>query len=195
MRLSLRRDSSRIQHNNLVAESEYFLAAVGDKENRDAVMMVPLTQVGDQRRSCRTVQRSQWLIEQQRAGLRHQSPCQGDALPFASRNLRRSPVAQVIDAEAIEHLAAARSPLRCAQPVETVSHIFLGGQVREERQILLNIPDAPLPGGDVALLVRVVEVFTANGNPSVIGIGQARDAIEHCRFSGARRAKENREAG
>jgi len=117
MRLPLRRDSSRVEHNNLVAESKYFLAAVGDKENRDAVMMVPLTQIADQRRSGRTIQRSQWLIEQQGAGLGHQSPCQGDALPFASGNLRRSPVAQVIDAEAIEHLAAAGSPLGCAQPV------------------------------------------------------------------------------
>jgi hypothetical protein len=127
MRRSLRRDSSRVQHNNLVAESKYFLAAVGDKENRDAVMMVPLTQIGDQRRSCRTVQSSQRLIEEQCARLGHQSPCEGDALPFASRNLRRPPVAQVIDAEAIEHLAAARSPLGCAQPVKTVGHIFLGG--------------------------------------------------------------------
>jgi hypothetical protein len=67
--------------------------------------------------------------------------------------------------------------------------------VWEQRQILLNIPDASFPCGDVALLVRVVKVFTANGNPSVIRIGQARDAIEHCRFSGARSAKENREAG
>jgi hypothetical protein len=127
MRLSLRRNSSRVQHDNLVAESKYFLAAVGDKENRDAVIVVPLTQIADQRRSCRTVQRSQWLIEQQGARLRHQSPCQGDALSFASRNLRRSPVAQVIDAKPIEHLAAAGSPLGCAQPVETVCNIFLGG--------------------------------------------------------------------
>jgi len=67
--------------------------------------------------------------------------------------------------------------------------------VREQRQILLNISDAPLPGCDVALLVRVVKVFTANGNPSVIRIGQARDAIEHRRFSRARSAKENGEAG
>ena len=64
MRLSLRHDSSCVQHNDLVAQSKHLLTVVSDEENRDAVMLVPLPQIADQQRLRWTVQRSQWLIEQ-----------------------------------------------------------------------------------------------------------------------------------
>ena len=195
MRLSLRHDSSRIQHNDLVAEGKHFLAIVGDEKNRDAVMLVPLAQIADERRLRRTVQRSQWLIEQQRARFGHQRARQGDALALASGDLRRSPVAQVIDAERLEHLAAARLSLRRAQRAQTVSDVLLGGQVRKERQILMYVPDAPFPGGDVPLLLRVVKVFAANRNAPVVRIGQPGNAIEQRGFPRARSAEENRETG
>jgi len=156
MRQPLRHDSSRVEHDDLVAEGEHFLAIVRDEENRDAVMLVPPAQISDKRRLRWTIQRSQWLIEQQRAWFGHQSAGQGDALALASGNLRRSPVAQVLDAERGEHFAAARSPLRGAELVQPVSDVLLGSEVREECQVLMYVPDAPLPGSEVAVLLRVV---------------------------------------
>ena len=195
MRLPLRHDSSRVKHDDLVAEGKHFLAIMRDEENRDAVMLVPPAQIADQRRLRRTIQRSQWLIEQQRARFGHQRARQGDALALTSRNLRWSPVAQVIDAERGEHFAAARSPLRRAERAKAVSDVFLGGQVREERQVLMYVPDAPFPGGDVAFLLRVVKVFTANGDAPVVRIDQSGNAIEQRGFSRARSAEENRKTG
>jgi len=94
-------------------------------------MLVPITQVADESRFCRMVQRSQWLIEKQGARFGHQSARQGDALAFTSGDLRRTPVAQMIDAEGVEHLAAALFSLKRAQRAETVSDVLLGGQVRK----------------------------------------------------------------
>src|SRR5258708_19410395 len=91
MGLPLRHDSSCVQHNDLVAQGKHFLAIVRDEENRDTVMLVPLTEIADERRLRRTVQRSQWLIEQQRAWFGHQSPRQGHAPALASRNFPRPP--------------------------------------------------------------------------------------------------------
>jgi len=99
MRLALGYDYSGVKHNDFIAEGEYFLAIVSDEENWDAVMLVPPAQIADQRRLRWTVQRSQWLIEQQGARFGHESARQGDALALASGDLRRSPVAHVIDAE------------------------------------------------------------------------------------------------
>src|SRR5450759_1862332 len=178
MRLSLGHDSACVKHNDLIAEGKYFLAIVGDEENRDAMMLVPLTQIADERRLRRTVQRGQWLIEQQRAWFGHQSARQGDALAFASRDLRRSPVAQVIDAEQIEYFAASCFPLWRSECAETVSDVLLRGQVREECQVLMYVPDAPFPGCDVPLLLRVVKVFTANGNAPVVRIAQSGNTIQ-----------------
>src|SRR5271169_2558558 len=99
MRLSLGHDSSRVQHNDLVAEGKYFLAIMSNKKNRHAVMLVPLAQIADEKRLRRTVQSSQRLIEQQRPRFGHQRARQGDALALTSGDLRWPPVAQVIDAK------------------------------------------------------------------------------------------------
>src|ERR1039458_6357292 len=107
-------------------------------------MLVPAAQIADERRLRRTVQRSEWLIEQQRARFGHQSARQSDALALASRDLRRPPVPQVIDAERVEHFAAARFLLRRAERAKTVGDVLFGGQVREECQVLMYVPDAPL---------------------------------------------------
>src|SRR6266851_5660265 len=171
MGLPLRHDSSCVQHNDLVAQGKHFLAIVRDEENRDTVMLVPLTQIADERRLRRTVQRSQWLIE-------HQSARQGDALALASRNLRWPPVAQAIDAKQPEHLAAARLSLRRAERAQAVSDVLLCGQMRKERQILMHVPDASFPRCNVPLLFRVVKIFTANGDASFVWIAQPRNAIE-----------------
>ena len=101
----------------------------------------------------------------------------------------------MVDAKRLEHVAAARPPLVRAKRAQPVSDVLFGGQMREERQVLMYVPDAPFPGGDVALLFRVVKVFTANGNASFVRIAQSRDAIEQRGFSRARRAEDNRETG
>src|SRR5437660_12089262 len=100
MRRALGHDSSRVKHNDLVAEGKYFFVIVSDEENRDAVILVPLTQVAHQRRLRRAVEGGQRLIEQQGARFGYQRTCQGDALALASGDLRRPPIAEAIEAEA-----------------------------------------------------------------------------------------------
>src|SRR3979490_3400267 len=90
------------------------------------------------------------------------APADGWAPP--SRDLRRPPFAQVIDAEHPKHLAATPLPLRRAQRAKAVSDVLFSGQVRKERQILMYVSDAPFPGCDVSLFLRVVQLFAADGN-------------------------------
>jgi hypothetical protein len=82
-----------------------------------------------------------------------------------------------------------------AERAEAVRDVLLSGQVREERQILMYVPDASFPGGEVPLLLRVVKVFAASNNAPVVRIAQASNAIEERGLSRARRTKEYREAG
>jgi len=116
-------------------------------------------------------------------------------LALTSRDLRRLSVAQVVDAERLQHLVAARLPLGRAKRSEPVSDVLLGGQVGKQRQILRHVTDAPFPGGDVPFLFRVVKVLAANGNSPIVRIGEPRNTIEQCGFSRARSAKKNRETG
>src|ERR1022692_1352278 len=114
MRLALRHDSASLQHDDLVAEGKHFLAIVGNEEDGDAVLLVPLAQIANERRLHGPVQRSQWLIEQQGAWFGYEGARQSDALALASGDLRRTPVADVVNAERREHLAAAYFSLRGA---------------------------------------------------------------------------------
>src|SRR5208337_1281913 len=158
MRPPLRHNYSSVKHNDLVAQGKYFLAVVGDEKNRDAVLLVPPPQIADQRRFRRTVERCQWLIEQQGAGFGYQRPRQSDALALASGDLRRPPVAQVSNAERLKDLAAARRLLDRAEHAKAIGNVLTGSQVRKQRQILLYVPDPPFPGGNVSLPLGVVKI-------------------------------------
>src|SRR5258708_32927317 len=107
MRPTLGHDSSRVKHDDLVTEGKHLFAIVGDEENRNAVILVPLAKIRDERRLRRTVQRGERLIKQQFARFGDERARQGDALALASGDLRRSPVAQTIEAEARKNFAAA----------------------------------------------------------------------------------------
>src|SRR5258708_21031966 len=106
MRLPLRHDFSCVKDNGFGGEGKQFFASVSDEENRDTVILVPLTQIRDERRLRWPVQRRQRLIEQQGARFGYERARQGDTLALASGDLCRSPVAQTIEAEARKNFAA-----------------------------------------------------------------------------------------
>ncbi len=195
MGLPLRYDSSRVQHDHLIAQGKYFFSVMSDEENRDAVILVPLPQIAHQQRLRRTIERRQRLIEQQRSRFGHQRASQRDSLALASGDLPRPPIAQVTDPEQVENFAAAHLPLRAAQRAETVRDILLGGKVGEKSEILMDVTNAAFPGGYVLLLLRVVKVFAAYRDAAFVRIGQSGNGIEQRGFPCARCAEENRETG
>jgi len=82
------------------------------------------------------VERGERLVEQQHARIARERPRQRDALPLAARELAGPCVGEVRDSKALEHLPHA---LLAAE-----RDIALDGQVREERVLLEDEPDAPL---------------------------------------------------
>jgi hypothetical protein len=57
----------------------------------------------------------------------------------------------------------------------------------------MDISDASLPRCDVLPFLRVVEVFAANRNTPIVGIGEASNAIKQSSLSGTGSTKQNRE--
>src|SRR5580658_8133950 len=57
----------------------------------------------------------------------------------------------------------------------------------------MHVTDAPFPGCDIALLLRVVKVFTTDCDASVVRIGQSSNTIKQRSFSCPRCAEDNRE--
>ena len=84
------------------------------------------------------VERRERLVEQQHARVARERPRQRDPLPLAARQLARLRVREVRDAEALEQLA---DPLLAAE-----GDVPRDAQVREERVLLEDEPDASLVG-------------------------------------------------
>ena len=74
VRSALCNDASRIEDNHALAQGKDFLAAVGDIKDGDAVSLIPIAQVVDDRCLRRSVERGQRFIEKQQRGIGHQSP-------------------------------------------------------------------------------------------------------------------------
>src|ERR1700691_1763166 len=108
-------DSSPNQHDDLVSERIHFFTAMSDEENRYPVVLVPLSQIVDQRQLRRTIKRSERLVEQQGAWFSDQGASQCNALALATGDLGRPAIAQTIDAKGRKNLGAAFAALVCAE--------------------------------------------------------------------------------
>jgi hypothetical protein len=81
------------------------------------------------------------LVEQQHLRLARECPGERDTLPLATREPARLLVGEVRDAEALEVLVGRVSP--------SVLHVAAHRQVREQRVLLEDEPDAALLGRQV----------------------------------------------
>ena len=84
------------------------------------------------------VERGERLVEEQHARVARERARERDALALAARELAGPRLREVRDAEALEQLV---DPLLAA-----VGDVLPHGQVREERVLLEDEPDAPLVG-------------------------------------------------
>jgi hypothetical protein len=87
MRRTIGNDVSSVEHERSFSQSENFLTAVCDVEDRDAVGLIPLAKVGNYFRFRRRIERSQRFVEQEYFGIRNQGSRQGDTLAFSARDL------------------------------------------------------------------------------------------------------------
>ena len=92
------------------------------------------------------IERRERLVKQQHARISRERPGQRDPLPLAARQLARTCLREVGDAEALEQLG---DTLLAAE-----SHIPLDAQVREEGVLLEDEPDATLVRRTADVLVE-----------------------------------------
>ena len=114
------------------------LVVVRDDQRRQVERLQQLLQLEPDRVLRMRVERSQRLVEQQHTRVARERPRQRHPLPLAAGELARPRVGEVRDAEALEQLGDA---LLAAE-----GDVALDAQVREERVLLEDEPDAPVLG-------------------------------------------------
>ena len=120
------------------------------------------------------------LVEEEDVGVARERAGEADALAFAAGEVAGACVAEVADAEAVEHLVG--EPV-----VEGAEADVLGDvEVREERVLLEEVADASLLGWEVVAAARVEPGDAVDGERSLAGPQEAGDDPQHRCLPGPR---------
>jgi hypothetical protein len=128
----------------MLAQSHYFVAAVRDIENRDAVNPVPAPEIVHDSCLGGCVQSRERFVEQKQAGISHESSGQRYALTFSTGDFRWQLPAQVVDAELVQHGCDSLFPGGSRQMREPIFGILLSRQMWKQSEILQYVSDFSL---------------------------------------------------
>ena len=117
--------------------------------------LIPAPQVVEDLRLGRGVQRGEWFVEQEHAGVSHQRSRQRDALAFSAGDFRWALLAQVIDAELLQHRRGPLLARWARQMRESIFSVLLDREVREQCEILQDVSHGALRHWKIAARVFV----------------------------------------
>src|SRR2546425_304913 len=108
---------------------------------------------------CAAVERSERLIEEENLGPHAERSGEGDPLPLAARELMWQPILFPLEVDEVDHLGdpAACDAGRNLPCPQSVSDVVGDGEVRKEREGLVDDPDPAALGGQLANLLAVDE--------------------------------------
>ena len=124
------------EHADVAGESRGILEVVRHEQRRDLEPGEELLQLGPHVDLGVRVERRERLVEQQDLGVAGERAGERDALALAAREVAGPCVLEVPDPEAVEVLVGGVAP--------RVLDVLADGQVREERVVLEDEPDAAL---------------------------------------------------
>ena len=194
-RTSLLNNPSVVESDDAFAEGVDFGAIVRDIKNRDLVRGVPGTQIGDDGVLEFGVEARKRFVEKQDARVGNKGTCQCDALRFAAGKLGGLARSERFEPEEFEDFSSGEVALRRLELDETVFDVLARGLMRKERGGLEKVAEMASLCRDVDAGRRVEESFITDGDATFVGSNETCNAVEECRFSGARRAEENGDAG
>ena len=131
------------------------------------------------------------LVQQQNLRLGGEGAGDGHALLLAARDLVGAALREVIESHAFEQPRGDRPAFMSR--ARGVGHVVENGHVRKQRVVLEDVPDAPVPGGDVdrplARFAPAEEDRVIESNLTAIRRGETGDAAERHRLAGPRWAE------
>ena len=188
-RLSERGQLSSDDDGHVGPEELGLVRPVGHEENREAQAGMEVRELLDRDRTGHGVKGGEGLVEEEKAGPKHDRASDRGPLPFPARERGRAPVREVADLEAFEGGpglvpgAAGLHPPRSQAERDVLEH----GEVREEGVVLGDERDPPRFGGERRQVAPVQQ------QPPGRGGDQPRDRLEKGRLTRTRRADDRAE--
>ena len=148
-----------------------------DVEYGQAQRAVHLLEVCDDVELDRLVERGERLVEQEQPRLRGERARQRDALRLAAGDGARASARGVPHVEAFEQRQRPLAPLAPRRAADRELDVLQRRHVREEREVLEDVADAPAAYGYVNAARRVEERLSVNRDEALIGADEPRDGF------------------
>src|SRR5262249_9064178 len=116
---------------DLLSQREDFFVAVRHIQDRNFVQFVPLAQIVEDQGFRGPVKGDKRFVEKENARIGDKRASERHALSFAARNLRRTPVTDMVNAECLQHLPRTTLAFRRSEVAETEGNVLFGGQMRK----------------------------------------------------------------
>ncbi|VWX46880.1 hypothetical protein NOVOSPHI9U_10354 [Novosphingobium sp. 9U] len=142
----------------------------------------------------RGVERCERLVHQQHAGAREQRPSNGHALGFASREMPRHAIEQVLDAKKRDRIARLHPPAFRRHEAPAEQQVLSHGTMWKKPVVLEHVPTGALFGRKVHPVGTVEQHLFADCDAPALGRDQTGNGIEHAGFARARGAEQRGEA-
>ena len=123
-----------------------FFAVVSDIQNWNAIRRAPRAEILEDRLPQPAIESREGFIQQEHAGLRDERTRQGYALLFSAGKLAWLSLSKTFNVKRFEDSGNALISLRRLNVRQAVGHVFLGGQMRKQRQGLEYVGNFALGG-------------------------------------------------
>jgi len=182
-------DDAVAEHGDPVGRGQCLVLVMGDQDGGGAGLGQQALDVGADRGPQVGVERAEWLIEEDEAGLDGKCARQRDPLLLAARELMRVAPAEARQADRVEQVAdGLGAPFR---PGEAEPDVRRDGEVREQAAFLRHVADAATLSGHVR--AGPVDDGAAEGYRAAVGVLEADDDPQQGCLAAARRAQDRGE--
>ena len=184
---------SLVHDHDAVGELERFFLIVRDEHARQVNLLVQAPQPPPQLLPHLRVERAERLVEQQHFRLDRQRARERDALPLSAGQLRRVPIAEVVELHELQQVGdlvgdlVVRRAMRSRSHAEAERDVLEHRHVAEERVVLKHEPDAAL----ARLPVR--RVLAVEQHAALVGRFEPGNDAQQRRLAAARRAEQRHE--
>ena len=191
--LRLRRrvhDPPLVVDHDAIGELKRLRQIVGDEHGGLAPLAQDGRELPAELPAKRRVQGGERLVEEQEPGVHRERPAEGHALLLAPRQFARAPRTQAAQPEPLEHLARAAAALLAGPAAQSVSHIVLDGQMREEGVALEDIAQSAPLGRHVDPGIAVEEHLAADDDAPAVRPDEPGEALKGQGLAGPGGAEE-----
>ena len=184
------RDDTVPQHRHLVGHGQCLVLIVGHQDGRRAGLAQHGVHIGSDRRTHGRVERGEGLVEEDDLGPDGECPGERDPLLLPARELVGVAPAVPGQPHQLEELVDPAAAIRA--PGQAEGHVAPDAEMREQRALLGDVPDAaPLARHEAT--AGVVDQVLADEDLSVVGPFEAGHDPQQRRLAAPRGAEDRRE--